>query len=179
MTAPPTTVFLDRDGTINEKAAEGSYVGRPDHLVLLTGAARAIARLNDAGVRTVLVTNQRGVARGHMSEADVRSTHERLAHLLAAEGAHLDAIYYCPHEIGRCECRKPAIGMVLQAVRDHPDIDLRRSALVGDADSDVTLGESLNLRTIRIGSRRPHDAPSTASAPDLDEAVRLLLGSSC
>lgn len=176
MSRPPTTVFLDRDGTLNVKAPEGEYIGSAGALALLPGAASAVATLNRHAIRTVLISNQRGVARGMMTEQDVVATNTRLEELLATEGAHLDAIYFCPHETGECGCRKPQPGLILQAVGDHPDIDLSNAALIGDADSDVALGESLGLITIRLGLSRDHDAPETVAAADLAAAVTLLLG---
>src|SRR5579875_626586 len=91
------TVFLDRDGTINVKQPEGEYVTSPAELVLLPGAARAVARLNAAGVRTILVTNQSWLSRTAGGATRYAAVHERLIQLLAAEGAKLDAAYHCPH----------------------------------------------------------------------------------
>ncbi|MBU6430256.1 MAG: HAD-IIIA family hydrolase, partial [Cyanobacteria bacterium REEB65] len=87
-------VFLDRDGTVNE---EVGYIRDLADMRLISGAAAAIARLNRAGIPAVLVTNQSGPARGYYDEGWVQGLNERLASLLQAEGAYLDAIYYCPH----------------------------------------------------------------------------------
>src|SRR5580704_15337432 len=92
-----TTVFLDRDGTINVKAPDGEYVTSPADMRLLPGAAAAIARLNAAGMRVILVTNQRWLSGPASDLAGYARVHARLEELLAAEGAHLDAAYYCPH----------------------------------------------------------------------------------
>ncbi|HEV2062608.1 MAG TPA: HAD-IIIA family hydrolase, partial [Solirubrobacteraceae bacterium] len=104
---PPGAAFLDRDGTINVKPPEGEYVEAPEELRLLPGAAAAIARLNAAGLPVIVVTNQRGVALGRMTEADVAAVHDRLREELSRAGAHVDAIYHCPHQEGACACRKP------------------------------------------------------------------------
>jgi D-glycero-D-manno-heptose 1,7-bisphosphate phosphatase len=168
--------FLDRDGTLNVKAPEGQYVARPEDLTLLTGTAEAVRRLNEAGVFVVVVTNQRGVARGAMALTDVESTHAELERQLAQAGAAVDAIYFCPHALG-CTCRKPLPGLIHRAVADNPDIDLDRSVVIGDGDCDVELGQHLNLMTVRVGG--PPDTTSVVAdctTSTLGEAVECLLG---
>jgi D-glycero-D-manno-heptose 1,7-bisphosphate phosphatase len=131
------------------KAPEGSYVSRPGQLVLLPGAAAAVARLNRAGVRAVLVTNQRWLARPGAVPADYTATHRRLVDLLAAHGARLDAAYHCPHERGTCDCRKPAPGMLTRAVAEL-GIDPDRSVIIGDAESDLAAGRAAGVGTILV-----------------------------
>src|SRR6185312_3724772 len=116
------TVFLDRDGVINEKAPEGEYVRHVEHLKLLPGVGAAIARLNRAGLRVVVVTNQRGVALGFYSKEDVLQIEAALDTMLSAEGARLEGFYFCPHDEGACDCRKPQAGLFEQARRDFPEI---------------------------------------------------------
>ena len=166
------TVFLDRDGTLNEKAPEGDYVKGPAELRMLPGAADAVAELNGAGLRTVLVTNQRGVARGLMSAADVLAVHAALARELAAAGAHLDAIFVCPHEEGECDCRKPGVGLFVQARDADPGIDFTRSVMVGDAPSDMEAGRAAAMLTVAIGERA---GAADHAAPDLAGAVPWIL----
>ncbi len=173
------TVFLDRDGTINRKASEGEYVLSADQLVLLDGAAAAIARLRSAGARVVVVTNQRGVALGRMTLDDLASVHGELAARLAGAGAALDAIYACPHERGSCDCRKPAPGMFLRAVEDEPSIDLEGSAMVGDSITDVEAGARLGMTTVLLADPSGRESPK-GPAPDhvaatLAEAADWLL----
>ncbi len=139
-------VFLDRDGTIIEDLG---YLGDPAGIRFIPGALEALRALQRAGFRLVLVTNQAGVARGLISEADVRRVNERLRGLLAEAGMHLDGIYYCPHhpEYGPpeyrrdCECRKPKPGMVRQALRDL-GLDPSRSVIIGDHASDAELARA-------------------------------------
>ncbi|HEV7657199.1 MAG TPA: HAD-IIIA family hydrolase [Mycobacteriales bacterium] len=154
------TAFLDRDGTLNVKAPEGSYVTSPDAVVLLPGAGSAVRRLNEAGVRVVLVTNQRGLARGLLTPAGYAAVADRLRALLAADGARLDASYMCPHEAG-CDCRKPRPGLLLRAMADDPGISPGGAVLVGDAESDVAAGIAAGVRTVRLGP------PGTATAAGL------------
>ncbi len=147
-------VFLDRDGTINE---EVNFIRRPEQLVLIPGAAEAIRALNDRGFRICVISNQSGVARGYLSEADLGPIHARLEEELARAGAHLDRISYCPHHPTEglppyniaCKCRKPSPGMVEEAVREL-DIDLGRSFLVGDRLADVQAGRNAGVTTILV-----------------------------
>lgn len=154
------TAFLDRDGTINAKAPEGDYVTSWDEFAFLPGAEEAVRLLADAGWRVVVVTNQRGVALGRMSMADVDEIHRRMRERLA-----VDAVYVCPHERGTCDCRKPVPGMLLQAMRDDPGIDPETSVMIGDAESDMEAGRRFGARTILVG------APPLPSL--LDAARRL------
>lgn len=145
--------FLDRDGVINRKAPEGQYVTRWKEMEFLPGVAHAIALLNQAGFQVIVVSNQRCVAKGLMSEADLEVLHQRMCRELAAAGATIDAVYYCPHEIHPpCSCRKPAPGMLLTAAREH-QIDLTASWMIGDSDLDVEAGKNAGCRTARIWKR--------------------------
>jgi D-glycero-D-manno-heptose 1,7-bisphosphate phosphatase len=169
-----STVFLDRDGTLNVKAPEGSYVASPADLVLLPGAADAVRRLNLAGVFVVLVTNQRGIARGLVSPDAHARVMERLTEELASAGAHLDAAYVCPHEMESCDCRKPAPGLLLQAARAHPGIDLSDAVTVGDAESDIAAGAAAGTGTIRLATQ-PVVSRADHVVPDLGTAVSIIL----
>jgi histidinol-phosphate phosphatase family protein len=131
------TVFLDRDGVLNVKAAEGDYVRTAADLQWLPGTFEALRLLQAAGARLVVVTHQRGVARGLMSRADLDEIHARLRSELAATGVALAGIYACTHHVGACDCRKPGIGLFEQARRDEPAIDPATSAMVGDSLSDL------------------------------------------
>lgn len=174
-TPPISWVFLDRDGTLNVKPPAGEYIERPAALQLLPGAGEAVRNLNRAGVWAALVTNQRGVSLGRMSLADLDAVHERLVRLLALEGAHLDAIYVCPHGIDECDCRKPAPGMLLRARREHPALDFARAAIVGDSLSDMEAGRHLGLYRVLIGDAPLADDCADAVVADPASAVRLLL----
>ena len=138
--------FLDRDGTIIE---ELGYLGDPDQIRFIPGAIEALRALQRAGFRLVVITNQAGVARGLLTEADVHRVNERLRTLLAESGVRLDGIYYCPHhpEHGppeyrlECSCRKPRPGMVERAAREL-HLDPARSVVIGDHSSDTALARS-------------------------------------
>ena len=160
-------VFLDRDGTLNAKPPDGEYIEHPEALELLPGAAEAVRAFNRAGVWTGVVTNQRGVALGRMSIEDLNAIHERLMHLLSAEGAFLDAIYVCWHQIGTCGCRKPDPGMLLKARSDHPGLDFARAAIVGDSPNDMQAGRRVGLTTVMISA----DVRDQTTAVGVDHVV--------
>ncbi len=147
-------VFLDRDGTIIE---EVGYLDRPERIEFFPWTIDAIRVLNRAGLAVVLVSNQSGVARGFFTEAVVDQVHQRMADMLAAGGAHIDAYYYCPHHPdGRvpalsmvCSCRKPARGLVDRAVTEF-GVDPARSFVVGDRWLDVGLARTVGARGVLV-----------------------------
>ncbi len=140
-------VFIDRDGTINEDV---DYLNKVDELRLISGAGAAVKRINQAGLKAVVITNQSAIARGYLSEEGLLAIHEKLVRLLAVDGARLDGVYYCPHHPDDgCNCRKPASGMVLAAAKDL-DVDLKKSYIIGDKISDIQLGYNLGLTSILV-----------------------------
>lgn len=168
-------VLLDRDGTLNVKAPPGRYITAADELCLLPGAARAVRRLNRAGLPVVVVTNQRAIHRGLMSRADLDDVHRRLRGLLAERSAFIGPIYACPHGLDGCACRKPRPGLLLRAARDDARISLAAAVTIGDTEDDVAAGIAAGTATVRLG--RP-TGPSAADAvvPDLARAVDWVLG---
>ncbi len=177
------TVFLDRDGVLNEKMPEGQYVTCREEFRLLSGVAEAIARLNRAGLRVILVSNQRGIALGLYTTADVDAIHASLRSFLRIRGAHLDGIYYCPHDKGECDCRKPMPGLFEQAVLNFPDIDAHSGVMIGDSLSDMEFGRRLGMMCILIEGDPVHRKSGIEEArgladlrcSSLAEAVDLLL----
>jgi len=142
------TVFLDRDGLINVKAPEHDYIKSPSDFKLLKKVPEAVKLLNDNGYLVLVVTNQRGIARGLMTVRDLERIHSYMSEELSKCGAHVDGIYVCPHNNGECTCRKPDIGLLLKAAADHP-IDKASSWMIGDSDSDVLAGERFGVRTVK------------------------------
>ena len=179
----PDAVFLDRDGTIMEDA---HYIKSPDQVRLIPGAAAAVKRINDAGVPAIVVTNQSGLARGKFKPEDYEAVRKHFEALLAAEGAHIDASYFCPHHpsiTGPCDCRKPATRMFEDAIRDYR-LDAANLAYVGDRWRDVVASKKLGGRGIMIEShmttdddRRKAREDGIETAPDLQAAVEMLLRS--
>lgn len=142
-------VFVDRDDTI---AKDVPYCSDPEDLVLFPGVGQAIRRLNEAGFLVIVLTNQSGVARGCFTEARLKEIHDRMRQNLAADGARVDGIYYCPHlpDAG-CRCRKPEVGLVQQALKDF-DIDVLSSYLIGDTENhDMELAKRLGCQGILVG----------------------------
>jgi D-glycero-D-manno-heptose 1,7-bisphosphate phosphatase len=149
-------VFLDRDGVLNRKPGRGRYVTRVEDFVMLPGVGDAIAALNHCGRKAIVVTNQRGIALGLYSQADLDRIHGKLKAELAVHGAHLDGIYVCPHDAGQCDCRKPLTGLFEQALRDFPDATPDRSIMVGDSLRDVEAGLRAGMVTaFLIGDDQP------------------------
>ncbi len=147
-------VFLDRDGTLIE---EVNYLSRVEQVRLLPGAAEAVRRVNEAGVRVVVVTNQAGVARGYFPEDRVAEVHAHLSAVLGERGARIDTYYYCPHHaesgVGAykvdCDCRKPKPGMLRTAAREL-GLDLSRSWMIGDKVCDLKAGAAAGCRTVLV-----------------------------
>lgn len=138
------TLFLDRDGVINKKI-ENDYVRNWEQFEFLPNVIEALKILNSLFDRIIIVTNQRGIGRKLMTEKDLEVIHKNMLSVLSKENIKIDKIYYCPHDYKKeiCNCRKPKIGMALQAKKDFPDIDFRNSIMVGDSLSDIEFGKKL------------------------------------
>ena len=170
-------VFLDRDGVINEKAPEEQYIVRPDQVRLLPGTAEAIARLNAAGYLVIVITNQRGIGKGLMSEADFWLVMQRIEERLGLAKAHLDAVYFCPDVEDQSPCRKPNTGMIEQALRDSPDIARGQSWVVGDSGSDQECAARAGFRFVLVKGPEVKllDSSQDVSAISLSAFVDWLL----
>ena len=177
------TVFLDRDGVVNRKMPEGQYVRSWNDFHLMPDVSGAIARLNGAGSRVIVVSNQRGIALGLYTAADVQAIHSALQNLLESHGAHIDAFYFCPHDKRECNCRKPLPGMFEQAAADFPSISVASSVMIGDSFTDIEFGRRLGMQTIFIESDPERQKPGIKQAsaladkrfPSLAAAVDALL----
>jgi len=145
--------FLDRDGVLNR---DHGYVHKREDFEWLPGAREAVKRLNDTGHLVIVVSNQAGIARGLYAPADVERLHCWINAELAKAGAHIDAFYYCPHHPTEgkgdyrrtCDCRKPAPGMLLQAMRDWP-VNAAASFMVGDKEIDMQAAAAAGVRGVR------------------------------
>jgi len=185
-------VFLDRDGTIN---TDVGYLNHPDQLELIPRSAQAIKLLNEAGFKTVVITNQAGIAKGLLQETLLPEIHQRLIVLLDETGARIDRFYYCPHHPEaaveqyrmECQCRKPFPGMVLQAAAEL-GIDVTRSYVIGDKSCDIELAHNVGARAIMVMTgygpvevnrlREALLAPPHFTATDLYDAVQFILNDS-
>jgi D-glycero-D-manno-heptose 1,7-bisphosphate phosphatase len=144
------TVFLDRDGVLNQKAPKAEYITKWQDFKWLPRAKESVALLKQAGYRVILITNQAGIARKKMTVSDLLNIHENMQSELAAENAKIDAIYYCPHGWDEnCLCRKPKPGMLLQAQKDF-SIDLTRTIFIGDDERDEAAGQAAGCKTVLI-----------------------------
>lgn len=172
-------IFLDRDGTINK------YIGflrNINDFELLPGVNEAIKMINASGYLAIVVTNQPVIARGEVSFAELDEIHNKMETLLGKDGAYLDAIYFCPHhphkgyegEIPKlkfdCDCRKPKPGLLIKAAEDF-NIDLSKSWMIGDGESDVLAGKAAGCKTILLSNEHC----DTMTCANLLDAVRLIL----
>src|ERR1700733_7721792 len=169
--SPVRYVFLDRDGVLNRKMPEGAYVTDWSQFEWLPGAVEAIARMNRAGMTLIVVSNQRGIALGLFTDDQLEIIHSNMRTHLAQHGARLDAIYYCPHDIGKCQCRKPGIGLFEQARKDFPSATAHNSVVIGDSLSDIQAGQRLGMKTIFIQGEADRQKAGTADAAESADAV--------
>jgi D-glycero-D-manno-heptose 1,7-bisphosphate phosphatase len=165
-------VFFDRDGTLME---DQHYCGDPAKVKLYAGVPEALDRLKQAGFRTIVATNQSGIARGLITEAQYRAVEEELLRQIG-EG-RIDASYFCPDAPGVPSTRrKPEIGMVLEAATDF-DLDLAGSYFIGDKAADVECGRRAGMRTILVltGYGAEQDCRADLRARDVVEAIGMVL----
>ncbi len=169
-------ILLDRDGTI---IVDHGYVGSPDRVQLIDGAAEAIRCFNQEGVPVAIVTNQSGVAHGYYGIADVERVHDHLAAELGSHGAHIDMFLFCPYHpdgvIGtyarHSEDRKPRPGMAIAAAHAL-DLDLGSSWVIGDRSEDIGLARAIGSEFVNIGPTLPTGIPSFLT---LAEAAQFVL----
>lgn len=175
-------VFLDRDGTIGE---EMGYVNHIDRFQIFPYAAESIRQLNQAEIPVIVVTNQSGIARNIFPESLMHEVHRKMVSDLAAGGAWIDAIYFCPHKSeDTCECRKPKPGLLERAAREHA-VDLSASWVVGDRYGDLEMGHAAGTRAILVMTgygrgeyelhRNSWPRQPDALAGNLRDAVRQIL----
>jgi D-glycero-D-manno-heptose 1,7-bisphosphate phosphatase len=169
-------VFLDRDGVINVRLPGGAYVTRWEEFDFCEGVPEALRMLQDAGYLLVVVTNQRGVARGLMTEEDLEEIHRRMREELARERVVLEAVYFCPHGLDAgCRCRKPLPGMIEKAVEECR-IDTAASLIIGDSPSDMEAGQAAGVRGLFITSSLEETPAGYMTAPSLLSAARAVTG---
>jgi histidinol-phosphate phosphatase family protein len=166
--------FLDRDGTLNVRPPEHEYLTSEREFVWLPGAAGGVARLARAGYALAVVSNQRGVARGLVTPDTLRAIERRIQLDLASLGCTIEAFRYCFHdEEDACDCRKPGSGMITR-LAEELNIDLPRSWMIGDSESDILAGEGAGCRTGLVG-QSPIDVAPDVVAPSLLAASELIV----
>ncbi|HEY5296779.1 MAG TPA: HAD-IIIA family hydrolase [Verrucomicrobiae bacterium] len=174
LVTPQRAVFLDRDGTL---VPDKDCLRDANELELLPHVADAIQKLNLAGWRTVVVTNQPVIAKGFCDEAELQKMHNKMETLLGREHAFLDRIYFCPHHPEKgfpgeradlkieCDCRKPKIGMIQKAVADL-NIDLKQSWLIGDTTTDLQTAKNAGLKSILVKTGHAGNDGKFSTPPD-------------
>ena len=185
---PKMAIFLDRDGTINK---EVNHLSNLEQFELIDGVGEAICQINAAGVLAVVVTNQPVIARGELEESGLQMIHNKMDTLLGKQGSYIDRLYYCPHhtdsgyegEIGAlkfdCDCRKPKIGMFLQAEKDL-NIVLEKSWVIGDSTRDIFAAQNAGMKSVLVqtghaGKDDSYEVSPDFVAEDLSEAIKLIL----
>ena len=175
-------IVLDRDGVINHDSEK--FIKSPDEWRPIPGSLEAIARLNHAGYRVVVATNQSGVARGLLNIGTLNAIHEKMHKALAVAGGRVDAIFYCPHSAEACcECRKPKAGM-LKEIGIRFGADLTGVPVVGDGLRDLKAAELVGAQPMLVltgkGERTLREGgfpKNTLIFPDLAFATSALLAS--
>ena len=170
------TFFLDRDGVINCKLPTDRWVRSWEEFAFIAGVPEALAEIHSHGMRAVVVTNQRGVARGVLSEEALEEIHRRMCSEVAAAGGEIDAVYCCPHE-GGCECRKPSSGLLKRAAAELR-LDLGESVMIGDRLSDIEAGNAVGSATSFVPSDIDDGGARALAdyvARDLRDAVRWVV----
>ena len=174
-------LFLDRDGIINRPPPPNArYVLEPDGFHLMPGISRVIRTAQDLGWPVVVVTNQKCVALGLITESRLEAIHQRMHELLAREDARVNAVYHCPHaEENGCTCRKPLPGMLLRAAEDL-DLDLAASWMIGDQPRDCAAGAAAGCKTIFVGAEQGVACDvSVASLGEIPDLLPRLLENKC
>jgi len=165
---------LDRDGVINRKAPNGFYITSWKEFEFLAGVSEAISLLNRSGFKVIVISNQRGIARGMLTQQKLQSIHRKMLASLVGSGARIDAIHYCPHNEGECRCRKPEIGLFLKAQRDFPEIVFEESFVIGDSWRDIEASKTLGCKGLLIQQRQVSAKTEVESLPIDGQASSLL-----
>ena len=177
---PQKLIVLDRDGVINFDSEH--FIKSPEEWRPIPGSLEAIARLNQAGYRVVVATNQSGVGRGLFGMTTLTAIHEKMFKALSQVGGRIDAVFYCPHAANsNCECRKPKPGMMLE-IGERFGVDLSTVPVIGDSLRDLQAAHAVGARPILVltgKGEKTHAAgelpPGTVFYPDLAFAVTALL----
>jgi D-glycero-alpha-D-manno-heptose 1-phosphate guanylyltransferase len=165
------TLFIDRDGVINHEKKE-DYIRNRQEFHFYDGAKEALAILSKKFGKIIVVSNQRGVGRGLMTEADLADIHQHMIREIEATGGHIDKIYYCTSTDTRHPNRKPNPGMALEAKSDYPGIDISRSLMVGNNSSDMLFGRNAGSFTVFLRTTKPEQP---IPHPDIDLAFDSLI----
>ncbi|MEQ8908879.1 MAG: HAD family hydrolase [Vicingaceae bacterium] len=169
------TLFLDRDGVINRKL-EADYVKSVEEFEFIEGSKEAIAKMNTLFGRAVVVTNQQGIGKGLMTKDDLKKVHQHMQEELAIVGGMLDEVYFCP-ELAESNsiCRKPNTGMAEEARKDFPEIDFKKSIMVGDSLSDMQMGKRVGMITVFVTPKKVRLKEADYQVESLAELCNLII----
>ncbi len=168
------TLFLDRDGVINERIM-GGYVTNPNEFEFLPNAPKAIARLSRIFHRVIVVTNQQGIGKGLMTERNVLEVHSYMCDEVHQAMGKIDKCFFAPNLVGVEEdLRKPGPAMAEMAKMEFPEIEFERSVMVGDTDSDILFGKNLGMKTVRIKTVEPINVEADFTCESLDEFSKMI-----
>lgn len=151
------SLFLDRDGVINKKL-DNDYVKHWIEFEFLEGTFIALKKFNDLFGKIIVVTNQQGIGKGLYRTEDLELIHKNMLYELAYFGGRIDKVYFSPYLASENHpTRKPGTGMALQAQKDFPEIDFKKSLMVGDSMSDMEFGRALGMKTVYISEIKKQD----------------------
>lgn len=163
------TLFLDRDGVINKKR-DNDYVKTIEEFIFIEGVLESLAHFSNCFGRIVVVTNQQGIGKGIMTESNLQEVHGYMLEEVQKKGGRIDKIYFAPHLASEnSNYRKPGTGMGLQAKQDFPEIDFKKSVLIGDSESDIEFGIKLGMKTIMLKNNREIESKADLIYQNLKE----------
>ncbi len=169
------TLFLDRDGVINERIISG-YVTSIEEFNFLPGVKEAIHVFSSVFQYVFVVTNQQGIAKGLMTERNLSDIHAYMQSEVGKVGGRIDKCYYAPGMASaKNELRKPKPGMAYLAQRQFKSIDFSKSIMVGDSDSDIVFGKNLGMKTVRVATVEPIHVEADFTVKSLDEFSKWLI----
>lgn len=171
-------ILLDRDGTINE---EVGYLSEPEKFRFLPNVLSALKKLQNAGFKLIIITNQNGIGLGYYSKEDFFKVNSHMFKLLSEDGITIDKIYFCPHSKGEnCQCRKPNLALLKRA-QEEANIEIKNTWMIGDKSADIEAGKRFGCKTIRVAtghSDQEFNVFPDYHAKDLLEAAEFIIGNS-
>lgn len=168
------TLFLDRDGVINEKI-DNDYVKRPEDFKFIEGVLESLVCFKNSFNRIVIVTNQQGIGKKTMTVCNLEEVHSYMLKTAEEFGAPIDKVYFAPQLASENSIdRKPGIGMGLKAKQDFPEIDFKKSLLIGDSESDIEFGMNLGMKTIMLKNNRHVESKADLICENLKDVTNLL-----
>jgi len=168
------TLFLDRDGVINERNFDG-YITHPNDFIFRDRVLETLPKLNALFGRIIIITNQQGVAKNIMTESNLEEVHRYMQEMILKAGGEIDKIYAATNFKGaENDRRKPGNSMALEAINDFPSIDLKKSIMVGDTDSDILFGKKNGMKTVLIRSKEKTIEEADFEIDSFDELLKII-----